>query len=117
MDMVFSKGMNGEALTVEEVELFKTDLLLFCGREYAKRGWVMQLHYNCLRNPQQENVCEARPGHRLRRDQHCQLRRGRGRCAERAGGNGRAAPRTILYSLNPADNQLLDTIIGAVPGH
>ena len=38
--MVFSKGMNGEALTVEEVELFKTDLLLFCGREYAKRGWV-----------------------------------------------------------------------------
>lgn len=26
-------------------------------------------------------------------------------------------PRTILYSLNPADNQLLDTIIGAFPGH
>ena len=27
VDMVFSKGMNGEALTVEEVELFKTCLL------------------------------------------------------------------------------------------
>ena len=31
--------------------MLKTALLIFCAEEYVKRGWVMQIHYNCLRNP------------------------------------------------------------------
>ena len=35
--MVFSKGMNGEALTVEEVELFKTDPVSYTHLDVYKR--------------------------------------------------------------------------------
>ena len=45
VDAVFAKGMRGEIPTAEEAEIFKTQLVLFCAREYAKRGWVMQMHY------------------------------------------------------------------------
>ena len=115
VDMVFSKGMNGEALTVEEVELFKTDLLLFCGREYAKRGWVMQLHYNCLRNPNKKMFAKLGPdtGYDVINTVNCgEAVAGVLNALEETG----ELPRTILYSLNPADNQLLDTIIGAFQG-
>ena len=47
---IFKKGMAGETLTTREIDAYKTALLLHCGREYAKRGWVMQIHFSCLRN-------------------------------------------------------------------
>ena len=41
---IFKKGLAGEALTEAQIDAYKTDLLLTCAREYAKRGMVMQLH-------------------------------------------------------------------------
>ena len=37
-------------LTREELTAYKTDLMLFFAREYARRGWTMQLHFGCKRN-------------------------------------------------------------------
>ena len=37
-------------LSNEELTAYKTDLMLFFAREYAKRGWTMQLHFGCKRN-------------------------------------------------------------------
>ena len=51
VDAIFRRALKGEAVTAAEIEAFKTELLLFCGRRYAQMGWVMQIHYNCLRNP------------------------------------------------------------------
>ena len=50
LDKILQKGLTGGALTVEEAEQYKTGVLLFLGREYAKRGWVMQIHYGAIRN-------------------------------------------------------------------
>ena len=111
VDMVFSKGMNGEALTVEEVELFKTDLLLFCGREYAKRGWVMQLHYGCRRNN------NTRMFHKLGRDTGYDAVLQGTPSLEVAAfldllASQDALPRMVLYSLNPNDDEGLNSVIG-----
>ena len=51
VDAILQKGLTDEAVTLEETEQFKTALLVFCAEQYAKMGWVMQIHYNCMRNP------------------------------------------------------------------
>lgn len=50
-DRIFRKARLGKSVTPEEAEGFQTNLMLFCAEEYARRGIVMQIHYNCLRNP------------------------------------------------------------------
>ena len=51
VDAILKKALAGQGVTVEEAECFKTALLLFCARRYSAMGWVMQIHYNCMRNP------------------------------------------------------------------
>ena len=50
IETIFTKRLKGEALTRTEELKFKTAFMLFVGAEYAKRGWVMQLHYGCKRD-------------------------------------------------------------------
>lgn len=47
---IFAKRLKGEALSDKEVEQFKTYTLVRLGELYADKGWVMQLHINPLRN-------------------------------------------------------------------
>lgn len=115
LDAILSKGLAGEAVTEHEAEAFKTDLLVHCASEYVRLGWVMQLHYNCLRNP--NSVMFKKLGADTGFD-----------CI--GPHNGSAAlsklldrlssenilPRTVLYSLDASDNSFLDTLIGAFQG-
>ncbi len=112
VDRIVKKGLEGEKVTLEEAEMLKTALLQFCAGEYTRLGWVMQIHYNCLRNP--NSLMYAKLGPDTGFD-----------CI--GPNNGSAAisslldslnitdrlPRTILYSLDSTDNTFLDTIIGA----
>jgi len=119
-DAVYQKGLKGEKLTVEEIEGFQTVILLTLGKRYAELGIVMQLHYSCLRN-NNNRIFKAQGGDT-----------GVDAIAQNTcGGNisallsaldeARCCPKTILYSLNPADNAQLGTLIGCfqdetVPG-
>ena len=47
---ILQKRMAGEKLSPQETEQYKTGLLSFLAACYQKRGWVMQIHYGCLRN-------------------------------------------------------------------
>ena len=115
VEAVMGKALNGQAVAVEEAEAFKTELLLFCARHYHDMEWAMQIHYNCMRNP--NSVMFARLGPDSGFD-----------CMNNVNCAGSlyalldelyrddALPRTILYSLNPGENELLDTMIGAFQG-
>ena len=110
-DAVYQKALRGEALTTEEVEGFQTVILLTLGKAYARLDIAMQLHYSCLRNNNQrifkrqggdtgvdaiaQNTCGGNISQLLS-------------ALDEAG----ACPKTILYSLNPADNAQLGTLIG-----
>lgn len=109
------KARAGEALTKEEAELWQTALLLHCAREYRRLDIVMQLHFSCVRNPNRRMLEQLGP------DTGFDCMAATDSCAaayrlmdalEGAGD----LPRTILYSLNPADNAWLDTLIGAFQG-
>ena len=115
VNAVYQKAMRGEPVSVEEAEKYQTALLLCLGRAYARLGIVMQVHYSCLRNP------NARMLKTLGADTGFDM------IAQNSCGGALAAllsaldetgelPRTILYSLNPADNAQLGSMLGSFQG-
>ena len=115
IEAVFQKAMVGQVPTVEETEIYQTYLLLHCGREYARHGWAMQLHFSCFRNP------NSRMFHKLGADCgfDCIAVTDSSAALHRlmdAWDSAGQLPKTIVYSLNPADDQWLDTLLGAYQG-
>jgi glucuronate isomerase len=77
----------------------------------AKAGWTTQLHYNCIRNLNTKMFKKLGPDTGYDAIG----------CADSAVGLAKlfdrlervdALPRTILYSLNPRDNEMLATVMG-----
>jgi len=112
LDIVFHKAMAGENVTKADAEAYQTDLLIHCAREYARLGIVMQLHYSCLRNPnsRQFGIQGADRGYDCIAITDSAAALAKVLDALEA---DQLLPHTILYSLNPADNAFLDTLIGA----
>ena len=114
-DAIIKKALGGEKVTADEAKKVKTALLIFCGEKYSKLGWVMQIHYNCLRNPNSKMFKTLGPDTGFD-------------CIGPDNGSKAVAsfldalysrnalPKTILYSLDASDNEFLDTIIGAFQG-
>ncbi len=112
---IMDKGLAGEVVTAAEADTFKTALLIFCAQEYHRLNWVMQLHFNCLRNP--NSVMFKKLGPDTGFD-----------CIGPYNGAAALAqlldvlnaddtlPRTILYSLDGGDNAFLGTLLGSFQG-
>ena len=112
IEQTFKKAMNGEELTKCEVEAYQTYLLLHCGREYKRMGWAMQLHFSCMRNPNTKAFEALGPDSGfdcIALTDSCKALFSVMDALESEGN----LPKTILYSLNPADNQWIDTLLGA----
>lgn len=114
-ESALQKGLSGQPVSPVESVCFQTELLLHCARKYQELDWVMQLHYNCIRNPNTAMLAELGPDCGF----DC-IGPGDGSAALAgfldtlfAGGT---LPKTILYSLDPGDNPFLDTLIGSFQG-
>ena len=111
VEAVFAKRLLGSAVTREEELCYKTAFMVFVGREYAKRGWVMQLHYGCKRDNNTLRFDKLGPDTGFD-------------CINNYAPSSEIAdylnalvktdelPKTIIYSLNPNDNQAIGTILG-----
>ena len=115
VEAIFAAAMKGEAVSAEQSEKYKTAMMVFLGREYARRGWVMQLHYGARRNANTRMFREKGPD------------TGYDAIADRSSAESlvrfldcldvdKRLPKTILYSLNPNDNAMLTTVMGAFQG-
>ena len=111
LDETMAKVLAGKPITQEEADQYKTGILLFLGREYARRGWVMQIHFGCLRN---NNTVQF---HQLGPDTGYDAM-GNSEGASRLAAfldcleQENALPKMILYSLNDADNAIIASIMG-----
>lgn len=115
IENAFQRALAGQPLSKREIEGYQTYLLLHCGREYAKLGWVMQLHFSCMRNPNSKAMSLLGPDTGfdcIAVTDSCAALYSLMDAWEREGN----LPKTILYSLNPADDQWIDTLIGAFQG-
>ena len=117
---VFQKAMAGEELSTKEAERYQTAVLLCLGRAYHRLGIAMQIHYSCYRNANERMFRRLGPdtGFDMIAQNTCGADIARFLSALDATGE---LPKTILYSLNPADNAQLGTMLGCfqsdeVPG-
>ncbi len=111
----FNKALLGEAVSRQDAEAYQTELLLHCAREYARLGIVMQLHFSCMRNPNSRKFAQ------LGADTGFDCMAVTDSCAALyrvmdALDSEESLPKTILYSLNPADDEWIDTLLGAFQG-
>ena len=114
-DAVYQKALRGEKLTIEEIEGYQTVILLCLAKAYSRLGIVMQLHYSCLRNNNARIFKLEGPDTGV--DAIAQNTCG-GNIAQLLSAleEEDSCPKTILYSLNPADNAQLGTLIGCFQG-
>ncbi len=111
VDAIFRRRMEGMLPSEEECRQFITAFMLFVGREYARRGWVMQLHFGCKRNNNARRFREMGP------DTGFDCIGTSAPVAQMADflnaldGTGEL-PKTILYSLNPNDNAAIGSVLG-----
>ncbi len=115
INAVIAKGLAGKMVSAEEAEAMKTELLTHCASEYVRVGWVMQLHYNCMRNPNSKAFATLGPDTGFD-------------CIGPNNGSYKLSalldslnasndlPKTIIYSLDASDNSFIDTLIGAFQG-
>lgn len=111
LEAIFSKRLHESPLQPTEILKYKTACMLFVAQEYSKRDWAMQLHYGCKRNNNRLMFSQIGPDTGYD-------------CIDTYTPSAPLAnfldaleqqqqlPRTILYSLNPNDNAVIDTIIG-----
>ncbi len=111
IEAIFAKSMSGTPVTHEEELKFKTAFMLFAGKEYAKRNWVMQLHYGVKRDNNTPMFEKLGPdtGFDCINNYAPSSQMADYLNAVRADGG---LPKTIIYSLNPNDNQAIGTILG-----
>ena len=112
---VFQKALNGEAVSEKEVDLYKTALMLFFGKEYAKREFVMQLHIGALRNNNTRMFNKLGPDKGYDSIHDLEVAKTLSRFMD-ALATEDLLPKTILYTLNPKDNFVLGTMLGNFQG-
>ncbi|MBQ7408359.1 MAG: glucuronate isomerase [Clostridia bacterium] len=115
VDLIIKKALNGEAVSVEQTEKVKTNLLVHCAKQYARLGWVMQLHFNCMRNPNSTAFERLGPDSGF----DCIGPNNSSKALAQlldALYKSESLPKTVLYSLDGGDNAFLDTLIGAFQG-
>lgn len=103
---------DGKDITEEELALFQTYMNRFLGREYKKRGMVLQLHFGVARNPNRVMF------EKLGADSGFDTIHGQNCIASLAAllddlNQNDALPRTVLYSINPVDNAAVGALCGS----
>lgn len=115
IEAIFSKRMAGGTILRDEELKFKTAFMVAMGREYHRLGWAMQLHYGTHRNMNTGMFNKLGPDTGYD-------------CINTYSSTGEMAaflnalnvtdqlPKTIIYSLNPADNAGIGTVLGCFQG-
>jgi glucuronate isomerase len=115
LDAIFRKAMSGAEVSLEEREKFEARFLYEVGKMNHARGWVQQFHVGVFRNNNSRMFKQLGPDTGF--DSVADHRQGPGliRLLDRLDRSGQLA-KTILYNINPGDNELLATMIGNFQG-
>ncbi|MFA5699570.1 MAG: glucuronate isomerase, partial [Sphaerochaeta sp.] len=108
---VFAKRLDGESLSSDEVEAYKTFVLTHLAKAYKSRDVAMQLHFAAIRNNNSLMFDKLGPdtGYDAAHDK--ELAEGLSAFLNNLSKSG-DVPKTILYTLNPKDYYSLATLMG-----
>jgi len=111
VDELFKKVRKHVALDKAETDFFKYSVLIELGRLYHKKGWVQQYHIGALRNTNARMLRELGPDTGFDSIGDFQQSVNLARFLNALDNTNQLA-KTILYNLNPADNEVMGTMIG-----
>ena len=115
VDAIFKKALTGETLTIEEIEKYSTLTMISLGRMYSKRGMVMQLHIGALRNNNTRMFKKLGADVGFDSIDDGEVATSLSRLLDSLDITDEL-PKTILYCLNPKDNEVLGTMLGNFQG-
>jgi glucuronate isomerase len=117
---IFDKARAGKALTTEEIEKYRSSLLYDAALWDHARGWTQQFHLGAMRNNNSRMFKTLGPDTGYDSISDLPQASAVARFLDRLESSSQL-PKTILYNLNPADNELFATVLGnfndgSVPG-
>lgn len=115
LDAILAQVRQGKVPSAQETAQFKTGVLLFLAAQYHRRQWVQQYHIGALRNNNSLMLQRLGPdtGFDSIHDAPVALPLSRLLNAQAINDT---LPKTILYCLNPRDNEVLATMCGNFQG-
>lgn len=108
---IFQKRKIGVFITREEAIKYQSCVLFELGKMYATQGWVQQFHLGALRNANSRMLRELGPDTGFDSIGDYPQARSLAHFLNRLDNENKLA-KTILYNLNPADNEIMASMIG-----
>jgi len=120
IDAIFNKVRTGYRLTLKEILKFKSCMLYEFGRMDHSRGWAQQFHIGALRNNNTRLFNQVGPDTGFDSIGDMPIAEPLSKFLNRLDTENKLC-KTVLYNLNPRDNELYATMIGnfqdgSVPG-
>ena len=108
---IFRKKRSGQGISELEAEKFKTAILLFLCETYNEFGWVQQFHLGALRNNNKRMLKQLGPDTGWDSIGDYKQAENLSKFLDALDGKDKLT-KTILYNLNPADNEIFASMIG-----
>lgn len=110
-EKILQKALAGGYLTETEIKKYKTQVMIFLGRQYSRLGWTMQLHVGALRNNNKRMMKLLGPDSGFDTIGDYSIAEPLASLMSKLDETNEL-PKTILYCLNPRDNEVLGTLMG-----
>ena len=111
INAIFKNKLSGKEISATDAEKFKTAILLFLSETYHQFGWVQQFHLGALRNNNKRMLAQLGPDTGWDSIGDYSQAEKLSRFLNTLDGKDKLT-KTILYNLNPADNEVFATMIG-----
>lgn len=115
MDYFHENGCRLSDHAIDEINDELIETMVFLGKEYAKRGWTMQLHVGALRNNNTRMFEKLGADTGFDSVNDFEIAKGISKLLNELD-KVNMLPKTILYCLNPKDNYVLGTMLGNFQG-
>jgi glucuronate isomerase len=111
IDAIFTKVYGGEALTNAETAKFKTAMLIEFAVMDHDAGWTQQFHYGVIRNNNSRMMAAIGPDTGFDSIGDFTVAQSMAKYFDKLASRDKLG-KTIIYNLNPRDNEMVATMIG-----
>jgi glucuronate isomerase len=111
IERIFKSKRAGGTVSKKEEQQFQTAVLLFLGKAYHSLGWVQQFHLGAMRNNNKRMFNSLGPDTGWDSVGSYPIAYGLSRYLDALDSTNQLT-KTILYNLNPSDNEIMATMIG-----
>lgn len=111
VNTIFDKIFSGKELSLEEQNKFRSAMLVIFAEWDHEKGWVQQFHLGAIRNNNSRLLRELGADIGVDSIGDYSQARALSKFLDRLDNNNKLT-KTILYNLNPADNELFATMMG-----